>query len=284
LFYDRHGKCQEVKGPGAVGHTPVLRAGEDWSYESGCALDTPTGSVAGSFQFEVLDGPRAGDMFDVPFARLGFSPDGAAVSVDCGRPAAGSGFLPATSVYARQRVIVGANTDFRGVVKNARGVDAGELGAGWTSKRRWKYILDVQINNARTAPIVVRKLTFTVVDAKGRETHGEGDGLGVSRVKPDPVTGATPPAVIGPGSAQRVRFPMPPLAVDSAFVYGWYTVSLDDNGESGGGATRIRLPLAPLALIPNEDEPLEVSKMSWWPPDGWDADGTHRVEDASSAS
>ena len=278
LFYDFHGRCQEVKGPGAVGHTPVLRAGEDWEYESGCALDTDTGSVAGSFQFEVLDGARAGDMFDVPFARLGFSTDGRAVSVSCGRPAAGSGFLPATSVYARQRVIVGANTDFRGVVHNKKGVDGGELGAGWTSKRQYKYILDVQINNARTAPIVVKKLFFSVVDARGRTTHGEAEGMGVSRVKPDPVTGAVPPVVIAPGSANRVRFPLPPLYNDDgAYVFGHYTVSLDDDGLGGrrgsGGATRLRLPLAPLAMLIEEDEPLEVSAMSWWPPEGWDADG-----------
>ena len=40
---------------------------------SGCALGTDTGSVAGSFQFEVLDGARAGEMLDVPVGRRGVS-------------------------------------------------------------------------------------------------------------------------------------------------------------------------------------------------------------------
>ena len=46
-------KVHEVKGPGAVGSTPTLLPGESWSYESGTSITTPTGSVAGSFQFEV---------------------------------------------------------------------------------------------------------------------------------------------------------------------------------------------------------------------------------------
>jgi ApaG protein len=34
VFGDASGKTSEVKGPGAVGETPVLKPGESWSYDS----------------------------------------------------------------------------------------------------------------------------------------------------------------------------------------------------------------------------------------------------------
>ena len=46
-------------------------------------------------------------------------------------------------------------------------------------------------------------------------------------------------------------------------------------GGYGGrsGATTFRLPLAPLAMIPNEDTPLRMKDLPWWPPEGWDEEG-----------
>jgi ApaG protein len=60
VFGDAEGRTSEVKGPGAVGKTPVLEPGGTWSYDSGTRIRTPTGSIAGSFQFEVLDDASGG--------------------------------------------------------------------------------------------------------------------------------------------------------------------------------------------------------------------------------
>jgi ApaG protein len=46
----------EVKGPGVVGEQPVLKAGERFTYTSGCPLDTPHGSMTGIFQMVAEDG------------------------------------------------------------------------------------------------------------------------------------------------------------------------------------------------------------------------------------
>ena len=41
---------EEVRGPGVVGQTPVIAAGESFSYTSGCPLRTPSGIMVGSYQ------------------------------------------------------------------------------------------------------------------------------------------------------------------------------------------------------------------------------------------
>ena len=58
---DETGKMEEVRGPGVVGQTPVLRPGEQFRYTSGCPLPTPSGIMVGSFQMTTEDG----EMFDV---------------------------------------------------------------------------------------------------------------------------------------------------------------------------------------------------------------------------
>lgn len=69
---DGLGRLQEVRGAGVVGKQPVLAPGESFSYTSGCPLQTPDGSMEGTYtmvtaggeSFEVaipafpLDGPR----------------------------------------------------------------------------------------------------------------------------------------------------------------------------------------------------------------------------------
>jgi len=47
---DKHGRLQEVKGPGVVGEQPVLKPGESFEYTSGCPLETPSGIMAGSYE------------------------------------------------------------------------------------------------------------------------------------------------------------------------------------------------------------------------------------------
>ena len=47
---DALGRLQEVKGPGVVGKTPMLRPGEVFEYTSGTPLSTPWGFMGGTYQ------------------------------------------------------------------------------------------------------------------------------------------------------------------------------------------------------------------------------------------
>lgn len=47
---DTRGHREEVRGPGVVGQTPLIGAGERFSYTSGCPLRTPSGIMMGSYQ------------------------------------------------------------------------------------------------------------------------------------------------------------------------------------------------------------------------------------------
>jgi ApaG protein len=58
---DAHGKLQEVRGPGVIGKTPVLKPGEHFEYTSGVPLPTPSGFMTGSYGM-VTD---HGEPFDV---------------------------------------------------------------------------------------------------------------------------------------------------------------------------------------------------------------------------
>jgi ApaG protein len=58
---DQNGHIEEVRGPGVVGQTPVLRPGESFTYTSGCPLPTPSGIMAGSYRMV----SARGDQFDV---------------------------------------------------------------------------------------------------------------------------------------------------------------------------------------------------------------------------
>lgn len=55
---DANGQLQEVKGPGVVGEQPILRAGESFTYTSGCPLTTPHGSMAGIYLMTTENGDR----------------------------------------------------------------------------------------------------------------------------------------------------------------------------------------------------------------------------------
>ncbi len=58
---DGNGRTEEVRGPGVVGKTPVLRPGESFSYTSGCPLTTPSGIMVGRYTMR----NEAGERFDV---------------------------------------------------------------------------------------------------------------------------------------------------------------------------------------------------------------------------
>ena len=62
VITDANGKVQEVVGEGVVGQTPFLRPGEHFQYTSGTALETPVGSMQGSYQMR----SEQGDHFDAP--------------------------------------------------------------------------------------------------------------------------------------------------------------------------------------------------------------------------
>jgi ApaG protein len=50
------GKIEEVRGPGVVGQQPVLKPGEHFEYTSGCVLETPRGTMRGTYQMVANDG------------------------------------------------------------------------------------------------------------------------------------------------------------------------------------------------------------------------------------
>lgn len=58
---DGLGRQQEVKGPGVVGKTPLLRPGEMFEYTSGTPLSTPSGIMGGTYQMV----SESGEAFDI---------------------------------------------------------------------------------------------------------------------------------------------------------------------------------------------------------------------------
>ena len=64
VITDANGKVQEVRGDGVVGEQPHLEPGQGFRYTSGTVLETPVGSMQGSYQMVADDGHR----FDAPIA------------------------------------------------------------------------------------------------------------------------------------------------------------------------------------------------------------------------
>jgi len=62
VITDADGRVQEVRGLGVVGQQPLLQPGEKFEYSSGCALNTPVGTMKGSYQMAAEDGTQ----FDAP--------------------------------------------------------------------------------------------------------------------------------------------------------------------------------------------------------------------------
>ena len=56
IITDANNYTQEVKGEGVVGEQPHLSPGEGFQYTSGTVLDTPIGSMHGSYQMVSDDG------------------------------------------------------------------------------------------------------------------------------------------------------------------------------------------------------------------------------------
>lgn len=68
IITDALGKVQEVRGEGVVGEQPVLAPGGSFEYTSGCVLETPVGTMHGSYQMVADDGN--GFDADIPAFRL----------------------------------------------------------------------------------------------------------------------------------------------------------------------------------------------------------------------
>lgn len=62
LITDSNGKTQEVRGPGVVGEQPHLQPGQRFRYSSGAMIDSPVGTMHGSYQMQADDGV----LFDAP--------------------------------------------------------------------------------------------------------------------------------------------------------------------------------------------------------------------------
>ena len=58
---DARGRVQEVRGAGVVGEQPVLDPGQEFSYTSGCPLETSSGLMLGAYEMATDDG----ESFDI---------------------------------------------------------------------------------------------------------------------------------------------------------------------------------------------------------------------------
>ena len=56
IITDANNRIQEVKGEGVVGEQPHLKPGEQYRYTSGTMLETPVGTMRGSYQMRADDG------------------------------------------------------------------------------------------------------------------------------------------------------------------------------------------------------------------------------------
>ena len=58
IITDASDEVQEVRGLGVVGQQPLLKPGEKFEYTSGCQLDTPVGTMRGTYQMTADDGTQ----------------------------------------------------------------------------------------------------------------------------------------------------------------------------------------------------------------------------------
>lgn len=58
VITDGDGQVQEVRGDGVIGKQPYLKPGEGFQYTSGTFMNTPVGSMQGSYQMVADDGEK----------------------------------------------------------------------------------------------------------------------------------------------------------------------------------------------------------------------------------
>jgi ApaG protein len=66
VITDGRGARHSVEGEGVVGEQPVIAPGQSYDYVSGCPLDTPMGTMEGSYQMIGADG----EIFDARIPRF----------------------------------------------------------------------------------------------------------------------------------------------------------------------------------------------------------------------
>ena len=69
IITDANNKVQEVRGEGVVGQQPYLEPGMRFEYTSGAILETPVGTMHGSYQLVADDGAA----FDAPIPQFTLS-------------------------------------------------------------------------------------------------------------------------------------------------------------------------------------------------------------------
>ena len=245
VFVDANGRVEEIKGPGARGHTPVLHPDEKWVYDSGTRIATPSGSMTGWFTFEDRSN---GQLFSVPIARLALSRRGTSEVVPCGH-ATSSKKLPATSVHATKRVIVGAIS---------------EVEKKDDDLHKYTFAVDLQVNNLRDTSITVHAIYWEIVTANGRRLEVRNP---IARNGGDASGGIT----LDPGVALRMKSTLPEIDTPTARASGRLSVRFGDqsgvSGVSESGTTANEEPfdqiheiiIAPLACSRTGDpiEPYE---------------------------
>ena len=63
---DAEDRTEEVEGEGVVGEQPILKPGEGFRYTSGAVIETPVGTMHGTYQMVAEDGRK----FDAPIPRF----------------------------------------------------------------------------------------------------------------------------------------------------------------------------------------------------------------------
>ena len=66
IITDANNRIQEVKGKGVIGEQPYLKPGESFQYTSGTMMETPVGSMQGTYQM-VADDQHHFDAIIEPF-------------------------------------------------------------------------------------------------------------------------------------------------------------------------------------------------------------------------
>jgi ApaG protein len=74
IITNGNGAVDEVRGPGVVGLQPVIEPGEHFAYSSGCPLDTPVGTMHGSYEMQVV---ATGEQFKAAIAPFRLAVPGA---------------------------------------------------------------------------------------------------------------------------------------------------------------------------------------------------------------
>lgn len=69
VITDAENRVEEVRGLGVVGQQPTLAPGESFEYTSSCPLQTPFGTMGGTYQMVTADGKR----FDAEIATFTLS-------------------------------------------------------------------------------------------------------------------------------------------------------------------------------------------------------------------